>query len=374
MWCRSQVRVCVVSHRLGGLDGVSIEAAKWVHAFRSLGWTVTRAAGHFVDHEPTDVVVRGMWADLPGMEPPPVDADTIRWLCESHDLIVLDNAGSLWSAPEASQEWQRQALASRVPTIARHHDPAWQGVALRTPTPDTVPLHHPALLHVLINELTRAEFARRWPVLVERDALRIAHNRVDVDELAFGERDATRARLGVGPDDLVLVQPARVEAANKNVPGAVAFARQLARVVDRQVRYWLTDPAQASGAIGEALQEAPGLIRGHVSPQADMYAAADVVLLPSTWEGWGLPVVEGAAAGRLIVAGPYPVLDEIRAAGVEVYDPADVDEVAQLLADDQAHADVVDANRAVVRERFDLAALPGELEQLAQRAAQLMAG
>ncbi|MEV0650610.1 glycosyltransferase [Phytomonospora sp. NPDC050363] len=67
-----------------------------------------------------------------------------------------------------------------------------------------------------------------------------------------------------------------------------------------------------------------------MSPQADVYAAADVVLFPSTWEGWGLPVVEGAAAGRLIVAGPYPVLDEIREAGIKVYDPDEVEEVAWL--------------------------------------------
>ena len=72
------MRVCLVSHRLGGFDGVSIEAAKWAAGFRDLGHRVTRAAGHFVDREPGDVEVTGMWADRPGGDPPPVDLSLIH--------------------------------------------------------------------------------------------------------------------------------------------------------------------------------------------------------------------------------------------------------------------------------------------------------
>ena len=39
------MRVCLVSHRLGGFDGVSAEAAKWVAGFRELGAEVTRRYG-----------------------------------------------------------------------------------------------------------------------------------------------------------------------------------------------------------------------------------------------------------------------------------------------------------------------------------------
>ena len=35
----------IVSYRLGGQDGVSVEAAKWAWAFRRLGFDVTTVAG-----------------------------------------------------------------------------------------------------------------------------------------------------------------------------------------------------------------------------------------------------------------------------------------------------------------------------------------
>ncbi|GGU47705.1 glycosyltransferase family 4 protein [Lentzea flava] len=343
-------RVCVVSHRLGGFDGVSVEAAKWADAFSALGWEVTLAAGFFASG--SGVVVRGMWADRPGGDPPPVDHALIKSLCTSHDLVVLDNAGSLWSAPEASVAWEEHALAAGVPVILRHHDPAWQRVQLRPVEGDVVPLHHPAHLHVLINSLTEREFLARWPSL----RTRVVHNRVDVAGLAGGDRAGTRAALGVDPDDYLVVHPARVEGTSKNIPGAVEFVRALSARRDR-VRYWLTDDAPCAAVDG-----LPGVVRGRVASPADLYAAADLVLLPSTWEGWGLPVCEAAAASRFVVAGPYPVLDEIRALGLTVFDPGDVD---GLLA---ASSDVLAANRAAVQRHLDLRELPGVLEELIEEA------
>lgn len=366
------MRVCLVSHRLGGFDGVSVEAAKWVAGFRALGWPVTRAAGIFLDHETDDVVVDGLWAAKPGEKPPPVDHGTIRQLCHGHDLLVLDNAGSLWSAPEASAAWQRHALDAGIPTIVRHHDPAWQGAALRPVPTATVPLHHLRHLHVLINRHTFNEFACRWPALTDADALRVVHNRIDVDGLAEGNRDRTRGMLNIGSGDLIVLHPARVEAANKNIPGAVRFARVLRDVVQRPVRYWLTDDTVADrGSVAKALAEAPGLLRGHLPSQADMYAAADVVVLPSTWEGWGLPVVEAAAAGRLVVAGPYPVLAEIRAFGVTVLDPGEVTKVAALLNNPASACPLLERNRRAVSTHFDLRELPAVLRDLATDAQQL---
>ncbi|KOV89721.1 glycosyltransferase family 4 protein [Nocardia sp. NRRL S-836] len=349
-------RVCVVSHRLGGFDGVSVEAAKWADAFAVLGWDVTLAAGHFASG--TGVVVRGMWADRPGGDPPPVDHALIAELCATHDLVVLDNAGSLWSAPEAAVAWEEHALTAGVPVILRHHDPAWQRVQLRPVDGDVVPLHHPAHLHVLINSVTEREFLARWPRLHTR----VVHNRVDVAGLARGDRAGTRAALGVADDDYLVVHPARVEGTSKNIPGAVDFVRRLS-ARRPGVRYWLTDDAPCA-----AVEGLPGVVRGRVAGQADLYAAADLVLLPSTWEGWGLPVCEAAAARKPVVAGPYPVLDEIRGLGLTVIDPSDLD---GLLA---VTDDMLDANVRAVQRHLDLRGLPPVLARLAGDAAALSTG
>lgn len=365
------MRVCLVSHRLGGFDGVSVEAAKWVAGFRALGAEVTRAAGFFADHERGDVLVRGMWADRPGGDPPPVDHATIRRLCGEHDLLVLDNAGSLWSAPEASAAWERHALDAGVPTALRHHDPAWQGPALRSVDGAVVPLHHPAHLHVLINRRTEREFAERWPELGRTGALRVVRNRVDVDALSRGDRDGTRARFGLRPEEVLIAHPARVESSNKNIPGAVQLALDLRERLGQPVRYWLTDDAPADGEVAGALDRAPGPLRGRVAEQADLYAAADLVVLPSTWEGWGLPVVEAAASGRPVAAGPYPVLAEIRELGLAVPGPDEIDRIAELIT---AGSGVLAANRAVVAEHLDARELPRELAELAELARHRASG
>jgi glycosyltransferase involved in cell wall biosynthesis len=152
----------------------------------------------------------------------------------------------------------------------------------------------------------------------------------------------------------------------------VEFANAIAgAVMPRPVRYWLTDPSPTPGPVDQAVSQAPGLIRGYAPNQADMYAACDLVVLPSSWEGWGLPVTEAAAAMRLVAAGPYPVLEEIRAFGLTVYDPADIGLVAYLLENNTAATDVLCANYAVARDHFDLRRLPDVLADLAAHAKQL---
>lgn len=259
-------------------------------------------------------------------------------------------------------------MAAGIPTIVRHHDPPWQGEPLRPVRDGSLPLRNPRHLHVLINRLTHGEFDQRWPRLRPAGALHIAHNRVDVDGLAGGDRQRIRHHWGVGAREVLIAHPARADVARKNIPGAVDFALALAGRIDRDVRYWLTDEKGEPNALGRAaLARAPGLIRGNVASQADLYAACDVVLLPSTWEGWGLPVVEAAAAGKPIVAGPYPVLDEICGFGIRVHDPAEVDSIADLLMNG-TRAAYRDENQETVRRRFDLRDLPGELAELADRA------
>ncbi|MGD9528713.1 MAG: glycosyltransferase [Dehalococcoidia bacterium] len=363
-----------MTHRFGGYNGVAREAGKWCAAFDELGWSVTRAGGLFVDTAPGDVVVRGMWADRPGGDPPPVDHDSIRRMCDTHDLVVLDNAGTLFSAPAASRAWEAHALAAGVPVVARHHDPPWQGAPLRPVTDDAVPLHDPHHLHVAINDRTRADFADRWPHLVDAGALRVVHNRVDADALHGGDRERTRAQRGVGPDDVLVVHPARADGPSKNIPAGVRFARRLAGQLDQQVRYWLTDASHIPASpVAAALAAADpvGVVRGNIPDQADLYAAADLVMLSSTWEGWGLPVVEAAAARRIAVAARYPVLAEIESFGVTTYDLDAVDEVVGLLTRPAALDDVLDANEAAVRKHFDLASLPATLADLATTAREL---
>ena len=103
---------------------------------------------------------------------------------------------------------------------------------------------------------------------------------------------------------------------------------------------------------------------------ADAYAACDAVVFPSTWEGFGIPLLESAAARRPLAATRYPVAAEL-ADGygfrwLPVDDPAPLRRAIRAAASPD-----VDTNEAIARTHFDIADLPARLAALASLALAL---
>ena len=347
--------VAVVSYRLGTLDGVSVEAAKWVGALRRLGLAVTTIAGE----GDADRLVAGLGA----WDRVPVDEPGLRAALAGADVVVADNICSLPLNPAASAAVAR-ALRGR-PAVLRHHDLPWQRRGFTTGVPD----HH-RWLHVTVNELSRRQLARRGMRAVT------VRNRFDPAPPA-GDREGVRRVLGVAPDELLALQPTRA-IPRKNVPAGLAVARAIGAA------YWLTGTAEEDygpvlarlldGARRVIHRPAPGGLADHDRVMADAYAAADVVLLPSTWEGFGNPAVEASLHGRPVVVGPYPVAGELAGLGFRWFG---LDEIAGL-----RHRLVHPAGRdrarcahnlAVARERLSLEGLPARLETVLTEVARLSA-
>ncbi|GAB2885266.1 hypothetical protein GCM10022245_20860 [Streptomyces mayteni] len=372
----------LVSHRLGGFDGVSVAAEKWGTVLSHLGYDVVRVASHYVRREPGDVLVPGMWAELPGQPCPPLDTPAVRDLVRQADLVVLDNLGTLPSAPEAALGWQEVLLRERVPTIVRHHDPGWQIVSGLWGSYDPsagLPLHHPGMLHVTINRITEREFAHRYPELPDRGALVTAYNTVDVRELVDGDRSGTRKALRVDDEDLLVLHPIAL-GKRKNVPAAVELTRSLQRLYgeSRRVRYWVTHTSAKWESVPPDIQAvfatAPGLVVGSVPARGDMYAAADLVVLSSTWEGYGQPVPEAMVAGKPVAAGPYPVLRElVDLHDWRVLDPLRPESVFHALEDPERLRELIAWNRARAR-RTDTAEFAPTMRRLVQAAENLAEG
>jgi mannosylglucosylglycerate synthase len=340
----------LLSYRLGGTDGVSVEAGKWERALHTLGFTTRRVAGQLCDGpRPHDVALPGIAIDAPDGA---ADPQQVATALQGADLVVAENICSLPLNVDAACAASAALAHHPGRVVFHHHDLPWQRAELATVR--GLPPDLPGALHVVVNDRSREELAARGITA------HTIHNTFDFDA-PTGDRDAVRAELGFAADEVVVLQPTRA-IPRKNVPGGLRFAEALAGYVpDRPVAYWLTGPAE-DGYDRELAQAMAAttlrVIRGRAGRAVNAYAAADVVVFPSTWEGFGNPVIESIVARRPLAVHGYPVLDELLA-GVRVFSVDDPAEVATWLHDAD-HA-LLDANREIARRDFSLADLPGRL-------------
>jgi mannosylglucosylglycerate synthase len=284
------MRAAVVSFRLGMADGVSVEAAKWAAALRRLGWAVRTVAGA----GEADVLLPGLDLDAP--EPPA--AGELSAALTGADVVLVENLLSLPRNPAATG-----LLASLLrgrPALLHHHDLPWQ-----RPRHESVtgwPPDDRCWRHVTINDLSRTQLAERGVPAVT------LYNTVDLG-VPPGRRRRTRRRLGLRRGRLLVLQPTRA-IERKNVPAGLEVAEQLGAT------YWLTGPAEDGyhETLAELLSAAScPVLRGVPSglSMSDVYAAADVIVFPSSWEGFGNPLLESAVHRRPLVVADYPVLREL---------------------------------------------------------------
>jgi len=360
----------VLSFRLGGTDGVSIVADTWMQALHRVGFEIRTVAGEgTVDVVIPDLAI-GRWPDgAAGLYGP--DAATgadIERLCAAVttalagvDLVIVENLGSIpMNLPAAlAVARARQGL----PTIWHHHDPAWQrdryADVVELPPREAVPSGQ--WRHVTINELTRRQFVERG-----FDALTI-RNGFDV-HAELGDRESERRRLGFRPDELVLVHPVRA-IERKNVPLAIDIAQELGAT------YWITGPAEEGygetldALLANARSRGIKVVHESSSSLADMYAASDIVVFPSTWEGFGNPPIDAAIHRRPAIVSHYPVAEELRALGFMWFDADDVEPLKSWLA--ATDRSLLDHNVEVVGSTLSLEVMQTALTALLDEAGWL---
>jgi glycosyltransferase involved in cell wall biosynthesis len=318
---------------------VSIETVKWINAFRSLGHEVTTLAGDGdADVVMSELAIRS--SNAPSL------ANVSNALFGA-DLVIVENMISL-PLNVAARDVLYLALDGR-PALFHHHDLAWQRREWINEPP---PLDQSLWRHVTINDLSRRELLARGI-----DATTI-YNAFDPDP-PQGRRDETRSELGLTSERLVLLPTRAIE--RKNVAGAIQLAEDLDAIL------WLLGPAEDGyGPELERLIQASrvevrrGLNEGFEIH--DAYAASDLVVMPSTWEGFGNPVLESVTHHRPLAAYPYPVLEEIRAFGFRFFDLTDVAGINAFL--DEPDATLLEHNDSLVRQYFNVADLPGRLAPL----------
>ena len=344
----------IVSFRLGGADGVSVEAAKWAGALRHLGFVVTTVAGA----GPVDRLIPGLGIGpaVTGVEMPPLDHAGLAAALADADLVLVENLLSLPYNPTAARAVAHVLAGRRA--ILHHHDLPWQRARFAgwPPPPDDA-----AWIHVTINDHSRRELAARGI------AAHTIPNTFDPHPPP-GDRAAVRHALALDDADWLLLQPTRA-IPRKDVPAGLALAQALGAT------FWLLGPAEEGygPALGKLLASATVPVHhGPVGPVTAVtgiehaYAACDAVVFPSRCEGFGNPPVEAALHRRPVAVGPYRTGRELAGGGFRWFDAADADPLRRFLR--AGDPTLLDHNEDIARTRYSEERLPGFLSQLFERA------
>ncbi len=404
-------RIGMISFRIAGTDGVSLETKKWAELLERQGHKCFYMAGE-VD-TPDDVSFTVPETHFNHPEVAAITKEAFRTSVRPRelsgrihhlrqrlkqslydfveqfnlDVIVPENTLAIPINVPFALAHAEFIAETEIKTIGHHHDFFWERKRfLRNCVWDYLNMAYPphlnSIQHVVINSSAANQLALRTGI-----SSVLIPNVMDFDSPPEGldnyNRDV-RKDLGVGDDELLILQPTRV-VQRKGIEHAIELvARLKMRAVlvishaagDEGIEYQtrVKEYADLLGIRAIFVDDIIDDSRGTTSDNRkiyslqDVYPHADLVTYPSIYEGFGNAFLESVYFKKPIMVNNYSIYShDIRPKGFEVIEMDDfiskstVQETRRVLEDPKRVEQMVNRNYKVASKYFSYRVLNHKL-------------
>lgn len=409
-------KIAIISTRLGGIDGVSIEADKWAKAYDALNFEPVLIAGKFEEasrrqshtieemdyYNPGIKEIRSL-AFSKGKNTGKRDKlklreniNTVKNIIKKKLAHVLDennikylsieNALSIPLNIPLGVALSEIILERKIKAITRHHDFYWerkeflescvQDILDRCFPPDIEKLEH-----VVINTI-----AKKSLYFKKRIKASYIPNVFDFKILSSCDKGHKNLRhsLNIGEGDYLFLQPTRI-IQRKKIERSVEMVEKLSKKLKGKIYLFITGKVEKDEInyfyrIKKLSEEKKiNLILGKDSAAGeddilakdvfklyniyDAYKSCNMVTLPSDIEGFGNPVIEACAFKKPLFVNNYPVLADMLEKGFNFVvidkkvDDSCVEKVYKVLTDYKYRAKIVEKNYETAKKFYSMESL-----------------
>lgn len=343
-------KVGIISTRLAGTDGVSLETAKWVKVLESLGyecyyfageseWPVERTylvpEAHF-DHPQIDSLNHDLFDDYRRLKETSAEVNRLKELIKSHlhkfidqfspDVLIAENILAIPMNIPLGLALTEVIVESDLPTIAHHHDFSWERDRfaissaedyLRAGFPPTLR----QIRHVVINSFAQIQLALRTGLssTLIPNVMDFQQPPPEIDEYSLD----LRSELGIAEDEHILLQPTRI-VPRKRIEISLELTRRINPKCVLLISHKSGDEGQAYEKYLREYAKLIGVkvifgadrfnyVRGttpdgkKIYSLEDAYLHADLVTYPSRVEGFGNAFLETVYYKRPIIMSTYEI-------------------------------------------------------------------
>ena len=395
-------RVGIISTRLAGTDGVSLETAKWVKVLSSMGYECYYFAGesewpedrtyllpeaHF-NQPDINGLNHDLFDDFHRLKETSSEVSRLKKHIKTHlhkfidqfspDVLIAENILSIPMNIPLGLALTEVIVETDIPTIAHHHDFSWERERfaisgaedyLRAAFPPTIR----QIRHVVINSFAQKQLALRTGLssTLIPNVMEFRNPPPEWDDYTLDMRE----ELGIDQDEHILLQPTRIVPRKR-----IELSIELARRIDRKCVVLISHEAGDEGKkYEEYLREFAQFlgvkvifgadrfdyVRGvssagkKIYSLEDAYLQADLVTYPSRVEGFGNAFLETVYYQRPIVMSTYEIFKtDIQPKGFKIIGFGDyidngcITASRQILADPAQASEMTEINFTIGQRHY----------------------